>query len=89
MSTAPKEKVHDAKMSKNKKKKLKKKQKKQQELIEQQLQQLEEIDKSQVCEEGPGWDEYSKRYSMIVSGKYWRFFLLVNGTSILDKLVVL
>ena len=48
MSTAPKERNQEQKMSKNKKKKMKKKQKKQQELIEKQLQQLEELDKEQV-----------------------------------------
>lgn len=45
VSTAPKEKAVDAKMSKNKKKKMKKKKKRQQQLIEMQMQQLEELDR--------------------------------------------
>lgn len=50
VSTAPKDKIPDAKMSKNKKKKLKKKKKRQQQLIEIQMQQLEELDREKmVC----------------------------------------
>ena len=45
VSTAPKPKAPEGKLSKNKKKKMKKKAKKQQLLIEQQLQQLEERDR--------------------------------------------
>ena len=45
VSTAPKVKPPEGKMSKNKKKKMKKKQKKQQELIDKQLKQLEELDR--------------------------------------------
>ena len=48
VSTAPKEKAIEAKMSKNKKKKLKKKKKRQQQLIEMQMQQLEELDRGKV-----------------------------------------
>nr|KAG5711334.1 hypothetical protein BaRGS_006031 [Batillaria attramentaria] len=48
VSTAPKDKAPDTKMSKNKKKKLKKKKKRQQQLIEMQLQQLEEIDREKT-----------------------------------------
>ena len=52
VSTAPKEKVAEVKMSKNKKKKLKKKKKRQQQLIEMQLQQLEELDKEKLVSIG-------------------------------------
>ena len=48
VSTAPKEKAIEAKMSKNKKKKLKKKKKRQQQLIEIQMQQLKELDRGKV-----------------------------------------
>ncbi|XP_025106527.1 SRSF protein kinase 3-like isoform X2 [Pomacea canaliculata] len=52
VSTAPKDKVVEAKMSKNKKKKLKKKKKRQQQLIEIQMQQLQELDQKKTVGEG-------------------------------------
>lgn len=67
VSTAPKEKAVEAKMSKNKKKKLKKKKKRQQQLIEMQMQQLEELDKEKGTEEG-GEDEDNGVGSMVNSG---------------------
>ncbi|KAL8587079.1 hypothetical protein ACOMHN_026047 [Nucella lapillus] len=65
VSTAPKEKVVEVKMSKNKKKKLKKKKKRQQQLIEMQMQQLEEIDKEKVVEED---DDDTGVVCMVTSG---------------------
>jgi serine/threonine-protein kinase SRPK1 len=52
VSTAPKEKLPDVKMTKNKKKKLKKKARRQQDLLELQRQQLEQLDiESNIAEE--------------------------------------
>ncbi|XP_076447214.1 SRSF protein kinase 3-like isoform X2 [Babylonia areolata] len=68
VSTAPKEKAVEAKMSKNKKKKLKKKKKRQQQLIEMQMQQLEEIDKGKITGEGGEDDEENGVNSMVNSG---------------------
>jgi hypothetical protein len=48
VSTAPRDKPVEVKMSKNKKKKLKKKKKRQEQLIQIQLQQLQELDKEKV-----------------------------------------
>ncbi|KAK7101658.1 SRSF protein kinase 1-like isoform X1 [Littorina saxatilis] len=57
VSTAPKDKPVEAKMSKNKKKKLKKKKKRQQQLIEMQMQQLEELDREKQPEGEEGEED--------------------------------